>query len=118
MNLRDQKNPASYGLFLRRYVATQAHARNDIDHLARDVLVVYGALHNFADFRVMTAARGLWRIAPGESYHHFRHSSKRNEILMRSLAEVAWVAEVRLERAFRPMVRGLSRCCCNASRPP
>jgi hypothetical protein len=65
MNLRDQKNPASYSLFLRRYVATQAHARNDIDDLARDVLVVYGALHNFADLRGDDCGTGAMENRPG-----------------------------------------------------
>jgi RNA polymerase sigma-70 factor (ECF subfamily) len=88
-----------HGLSLRAFIASQIHARDDVDDLAQEVFLV--AYRNLRDFK-RGEDFGAWLrgIARNKVYHHFRNTARRNLAVGRFREEVSRLIEERLERAF------------------
>ena len=87
-----------HGLSLRAFLASQVHARDDIDDLAQEVFIV--AYRNLRDFK-RGEDFGAWLrgIARNKVYHHLRNTSRRNLAVGRFREEVIRLVEDRLEQA-------------------
>lgn len=89
----------AHGLSLRAFIASQVHARDDIDGLAQEVFLV--AYRNLRDFK-KGEDFGAWLrgIARNKIYHHLRNSSRRNMAVGRFREKISRLVEDRLEQAI------------------